>query len=121
MAGNRKRTKTSTSINGSTDAEVFTDSSDISRRITQEINNKFAQLKEEMIALLDSKDSKIASLEEIASLKKNLAAVYERCDEADAYERRDTVIVSLGELPVPAEDENCSQVFCNTIKKRLVL
>ena len=122
MAGNRKRAKTSTGSNGSTDAEVFTDSSDISRRITQEINNKFAQFKEEMVALLDSKDSKIASLEEeIASLKKNLAAVDERCDEADAYERRDTVIVSGGELPVPAEGENCSQVFCNTIKNKVGL
>ena len=97
MASNRKRAKTSTGSNGSTDAEVFTDSSDISRRITQEINNKFAQFKEEMIALLDSKDRKIMSLEEeIASLKKNLATVDERCDEADAYERRDTVIVSGG-------------------------
>ena len=123
MAGNRKRAKTSTGSNGSTDAEVYTDLSDISRRITHEINNKFAQFKEEMIALLDSKDSKIASLEEeIASLKKNLAAVDERCDEADAYERRDTVIVSGGELPDnPADGENCSQIFCNIIKNKVGL
>ena len=123
MAGNRKRVKPSTRSNGSTDAEVFTDSSDITRRITQEINNKFAQFKEEVIALLDSKDSKIAGLEEEINclLKKNLAAVDERCDEADAYERRDTVIVSGGELPVPAEGENCSQVFCNTIKNKVSL
>ena len=108
-AGNRKRAKTSTGSNGSTDAEVFTYSNDISRRITQEINNKFVQFKQEMIALLASKDSKIASLEEeIASLKKNLPAVDERCDEADACKRPDFVIVSGGELPVPAEGENCS-------------
>ena len=122
MAGNRKRAKTCTGSNGSTDAEEFTDSSDITRRITQEVNNKFVQFKQEMIALLASKDSKIASLEEeIASLKKNLAAVDERCDEADAYKRRDTVVDSGGELPVPAEGENCSQVFCNTIKNNVGL
>ena len=44
-----------------------------------------------------------------------------RCDEAYGYERCDTVIVSGGELLVPAEGENCPQVFCNTIKNNVGL
>ena len=48
-------------------------------------------------------------------LRKGVSAVEERCDEAEAYERRDTIIVSGPEMPIVRDGENSAQVVCDVI------
>ena len=43
----------------------------------------------------------------------------ERLDDSDAYEWRDTFVMSGDSQPVVSDDENTSEVVCNSIKKNL--
>ena len=62
----------------------------------------------------------IAKLEQkIAFLERSVAAIDERCDDAEAYERRDTVIISGSKLPTATDQEKPAEVVCETLKNKI--
>ena len=72
--------------------------------------------------MLASKEEMIAKLEQkIAFLEGSVAAIDERCDDAQAYESRDTVIISGSELPTATDQENPAEVVCETLKNKIVV
>ena len=90
------------------------------RRIVQAITEQLNELKAEFRARLDEKDREIVSLkEDVAKLKNSLCKIEEKIDDADAYERRDTLVISGQGVPTAEVGENCQQIFCDLIKDKL--
>ena len=57
---------------------------------------------------------------EVDKLKSSLCKLEEKVDDADAYERRDTLVFFGDGIPASEVGENCSQVLCQVIKDKLI-
>ena len=121
-----KRNKTSAGSSGGGDSDscayddVFRDVNQETKKVINFFENKFHSFKNEVEQLLASKEEVIAKLEQkIAFLERSVAAIDERCDDAEAYERRDTVIISGSELPTATDQENPAEVVCETLKNKI--
>ena len=57
--------------------------------------------------------------EEVSSLKSSISSIQCEIDNADAYERRDTVIVAGSCVPEVVRGENCSDLALNIFKEEL--
>jgi hypothetical protein len=89
------------------------------------ISRKLDAFKDKLASLtqkLKDKDERIARLEEqVSGLKGSVVKLEERIDDADAYERRDTLLFSGDDIPTVSEGENCGQIVCNVVKEKLKL
>ena len=84
--------------------------------IERKIHKIVAKFTEE----LDNCDKKIETLEQKATLQQqNLGRFEEKLDEADAYERRDTIILSGNGVPAAKTGEIVSDVVCAIVKDKL--
>ena len=89
-------------------------------KITEMFSDMFADFREEFLKILAEKDEKIATLEsDAASLKKQVAKLEEKIDENDAYERRDTLVLSGSCIPPTNNMESCPQLVCDLAKNHL--
>ena len=76
----------------------------------------------EFLNKLNEKDKEIDNLKiEVNTLKVRLANMEEKIDDADAYERRDTLIFSGDAVPQVKTGENCRDIVCNLVKDKLNL
>ena len=72
--------------------------------------------------ILHEKDDKIDELErEVLQLKKNMTNLKEKIDDADAYERRDTLIFSGDCVPPVKVEESCNHLVCDLLNSELSL
>ena len=77
-------------------------------------------MRQEFANLLKEKDKKIDELQlEMITLKTKLHRMEEKVEDADAYERRDTLIFSGEAIPVVTDGEVCSKIVCNLTKDKL--
>ena len=91
------------------------------------IDLKFVQSDEKFLSLLKERDNKIATLEdEVKKFKKieetlnnKIAKIESAADEADAYERRDTLIFSGSNLPQGSPNENCIETIRKLASEKL--
>ena len=84
------------------------------------IRSDIKQIHVDFLAKLDEKNREIASLsEEVSFLRGRVSQLEEKIDEGDAYERRDTLIISGQGLPAVTEGENTTEIACNLIKNKL--
>ena len=82
--------------------------------------NEFKELKEEFKKVVTSKDKEISELKsDVNDLKKTVNKLEEFIDDQDAYERRDTIILSGNNLPAVTSGENCTNLVCQVIKDNL--
>ena len=80
----------------------------------------FTSMKTEFLAAITERDSKIVNMEnETSLLKKRILALEDRIEENEAYERRDTLIISGSSIPPAQENENCSLAVRNLFKDKL--
>ena len=84
------------------------------------------RLKDIQIAVLTHKNAeledKISQLERrLNAHDRELRSPYQRVDEQDQYERRDTIIISGDELPEEHPDENSANVVVSTLNRVLEL
>lgn len=78
--------------------------------------------KEDFLKKLAIKDKQIDSLKlEINTLHVKVANLEERIDDADAYERRDAIVISGNAVPQFQIGENCNDIVCNLVKNALKL
>ena len=78
------------------------------------------EIKEEFKTQITLRDVKIASLEtEVEFLKKKFKKMESLVDDADAYERRDTVIFSGPAIPECNIRENCSEIIQGILKNEM--
>ena len=76
----------------------------------------------EFLNKLVEKDKEIDNLKlEVNTLKVKIANMEEIIDDADAYERRDTLIFSGDAIPQFKTGENCRDIVCNLAKDKLNL
>jgi hypothetical protein len=77
-------------------------------------------LKEEFLGQLPARPNEVRSLrEELGVLRETVAKLEDRVDDSDAYERRDTLVISGPGLPQVTATEVCSTLVCSLIKEKL--
>ena len=80
----------------------------------------FDQLRTELLSVSKEQREKIEHLEaENIVLHKKIEKLEDKIDCNDAYERRDTVILSGKAVPPVGRDEDCSLLTCKLIKDKL--
>lgn len=90
--------------------------------IVAAISEQLDLMRGEIIDKLEEKDAQISTLqEEVAVLKTSYSRLEERIDDADAYERRDTILISGSAIPSVTVGENCNALACDAIKNKLKL
>ena len=124
--GRNKRQKTATSSGSEGDDDVFTKKlgEDLIREMS-DMRKEVADVKkvvDDMRQIVEAKDDRIDDLEqEVMTLRRRIMQMEDRSDEAEAYSRRDTVVVSGSDLPAAVDRESPIQVVCDTLKTRLNL
>ena len=98
------------------DSEISEDGRLIVILIERKIDKIVAKFTEE----LNNRDKKIETLEEkVTQLQQNLGRLEDKLDEADVYERRDTIIFSGNCVPATKTGEIVSDVVCAIVKDKL--
>jgi hypothetical protein len=88
----------------------------------EELASKFEELKEEFRSKLSEKDRQVDCLQdEVEGLKSKVSILEDRIDDADAYERRDTIIFSGKSVPLVSDEENCAAIVGSIMKEKLKL
>lgn len=100
--------------------ELSEDGKLIVAAIVEQMEEKLEQLRAEFRREMADKDKQISELhDEVNSLKMKLSKVDERVDDADAYERRDTLIFSGSGVPLSRDQESCPDIVCSLVKEKL--
>ena len=88
--------------------------------LQEKIEGMFAEIREEFITICKKSDSRIDLLEqENLELNRKIEKLENRIDENDAYERKDTVIISGNSIPPVDKAEHCASLTCKLIKDQL--
>ena len=96
--------------------------SEESKLIVSLLRDEIRLMKTELIDLVNSKNEKIVKCEnEIVLLKTEVRKLKNELDDTDAYQRRETVILSGNGVPEGNNDENCKAVVCDLVKNQLKL
>ena len=97
-------------------ADLFSELSGDSKRIVKILMREFEFLKSQ----ISSKNQEIADLKEsVGMLQTKVERLEMLVDDADAYERRDTVILTGSALPAYSIGENCVNLTREIIKRDL--
>ena len=81
---------------------------------------KMREVSEEMNRKLEEKNKVIEQLKnEVTALKKDVVALEDRLEDAEAYERRDTIVLSGTELLVATDGEDSANTVCSLIKDKV--
>lgn len=110
---------------GTLHAGVESDGDDISedgKRIIAALREEIKFMKTEFLEQLHSKNKQIEILtKDVEVLQGRVCALEERVEDAEAYERRDTLVMSGKNIPPVMQDENCVSLMCNILKNKLKL
>ena len=88
--------------------------------IVQLITDHNDILKSEFTEKIKEKDKEIAIVKsELNSVRTRLAQLEDRHDDAEAYERRDTLIISGDGVPEASLGENCTVIVSSMIREKL--
>ena len=98
------------------------DLSEEGRLIVLLLEQKIEKIVSKFTSEVKDRDAKIDHLKtEVDLLKQKVNKMEEKLDEADAYERRDTVILSGQDLPTATDGERSCDVVCSLVKEKLKL
>ena len=87
--------------------------------LTSKFDSTVSEIKDEFHNICQAKDAKIKSLENSNQhLTKQLMLLENKMDATEAYERKDTLIIS-GAVPGPVANENTNAVVINLVKDKL--
>ena len=100
--------------------EKKTDFSSEGERIISRIEAKIDGMKQELLAEIHMKDVEIGELkEQVKKLQCEVTSLKNDVDDSEAYERRDTLILSGSDLPAVQVGELTTNVCCDIVKKKL--
>lgn len=90
--------------------------------IVDAINRHLLEMKQEFIEKLEEKNKLVEDLRiEVDTLKLKVSNMEEKLDDADAYERRDTLLFSGSDVPHGLDGENCANIVIDLVKDKLKL
>lgn len=123
MTGRKTRNSAKAMVSETLDSlENISELSADGRLIVSAIADKIDELREEFSAKLAEKDAKIDALEaEDRVLKSNISKIEEKVEDADAYERKNTLVISGSGVPAVLAGENGVHVVCKLLKDVLKL
>ena len=102
--------------NASTLPDLSSELSEEGKLIVQLITDHIDILKSEFTEKIKERDKEIAVVKsELNSVRTRLAQLEERHDDAEAYERRDTLIISVDAVQEASQGENCTAIVSNMI------
>ena len=91
------------------------------RIFNDNIKTQLEYFRKDFIDLIGIKTEEILNLQsEVALLKKKISTLEDNIDGSDAYERRDTIIIS-GDIPPENRGENYVELIRKTLKDKLKL
>ena len=100
--------------------ELSSDLSTEGKAIVAIMKTYFSNLESKFSEMLAQKSTEIEHLKsEVKSLKEEVSSLRGLIDESDAYERKDTVILSGLSLPIYIPGEDCSNISREIIKEKL--
>ena len=86
------------------------------------IKTEFDKMREDFNQMLNLKEQEIRELHgEVETLKKRVKILENQVDDSDAYERRDTLILSGPSLPPVERGENCVSVVKKLLQDQIRL
>ena len=98
------------------------DLSEEGRLIVKIIERKFDTIVTKLTEELKNRDCEVNDLRsEVNQLRIKLGRMEEKIDDADAYERRDTIILSGNDVPSATQGEIVSNIVCGVVRDRLKL
>lgn len=104
---------------------VESDGDDISedgKRIIAALREEINSMKSEFLEQLHTKNNQIEGLvKEVEMLRGRVGKLEERVEDAEAYERRDTLVMSGKSVPPVVAGENCVSLVCNMMKNTINL
>ena len=90
---------------------------DFQIRLTEFITDAFSNLRKDFENICEENNTKIQKLEEeVSKLRFQISKLDDKLDDNDAYERRDTLVISGSSVPTSTKMENCAQVACDLAK-----
>ena len=105
------------------DSEIeqeFADMSNDGKLIISALNRKLEQFETKFLGVLEEKTSEITILKtELKNLQAKLEKMEQKLDDEDAYERRDTLILSGDKIPSTTTGENCGAILRETLRNHL--
>ena len=123
MVGTRRNTQGSTS-DSSALIDKYPNLSSDGKLLVTIMQEEFTKLRNEMQTdfqqMMHLKNEEIKQLkDQIHILDGNLAKMKENIDEGDAYERRDTILLSGNSIPVFSQGENTANIAIQIFKNEL--
>ena len=102
---------------------IITIFGDFKKQIVADLNSKLQEsvdsIKNECLSACKAKDGKIKDLQNLNhDLKKQITKLEDKLDAAEAYERKDTIVIS-GAIPGLSADKDTNQVVTDLIKQKL--
>ena len=89
-------------------------------KIVSRIEAKIESMRQDFFAILAKKDEEIATLKEsVQELRAVVSKLRNEVDEGEAYERRDTLILSGDDLPPCETGEVTANICCDLIKEKI--
>ena len=86
------------------------------------IVEEFRKMKTEFLDTITERNQEVDSLKnDVKELRAKVSELEQCVDQADAYERLDTIIISGGSVPAFTNGENCSTILKDLIKNKLHL
>ena len=112
----RARNNVTSALSESTCEELSEDG----KKIVMAIREDFEKVRAELVKELSEKSAEIKTLnEEMNKLRIKVNKLEEKVDDAEAYERRDTLVFSGEAIPQASDDDNCTSIVCDLVKNKL--
>ena len=119
----RKRKKGVVSSDSEMDENDFESAVELSDgqvKLMSLFEQKMAQVVSDFETKLATRDSEIDILKaELVNLKKKFLSLDDKQEDADAYERRDTLIISGSGVPVATDSEDSAKVVSDLVKDKV--
>ena len=120
MGKKRKTTVPSTASESDDVFDIPDDLNDRDKKLYSLFERRMKQMSDKFEAILAEKDCMVDQLSsEITNLNKKIMLLEDRVEDGDSYERRDTVIISGGDLPPVTDSEDTSQVVSSLFKDKV--
>ena len=89
-------------------------------KIVKAVNEKIESLRNVFMDLIKKKDEEIGDLKSrVSTLEKQVESLRENLDDSEAYERRDTLIISGSSIPAVRTGENTTNICSEILKDKL--
>ena len=84
------------------------------------LNNIVENMQKDFVSVVEQQDAKINELRaEITVMKKQISSLEEKIDDNEAYERRDSLVLSGNAIPPCNNNEDCMEVVKEVVSKHL--